>query len=108
MPGEGDREAMMDAGREEDLLGRVDEEGDVGEANMSSRGRIVEMMVMIRWRWRWGDDCDSRKGVWRLIGVTTQIPVPHQPINNYDCNALRLGKSNLNLNLIEIGLQSQE
>ena len=40
VPGEGDREAMMEAGRE-DLLGRVDEEGaEVGEENMSSKGRI--------------------------------------------------------------------
>ena len=51
VPGEGDREAMMEEGRE-DLLGRVDDEGaDVGEENMSSKGRIAEMMVvgMIRW-----------------------------------------------------------
>jgi hypothetical protein len=51
VPGEGDREAIMEAGRE-DLLGRVDDEGeDVGEENMSSKGRIAEMMVirMIRW-----------------------------------------------------------
>jgi hypothetical protein len=46
VPGEGDREAIIEAGRE-DLLGRVDDEGaDVGEENMSSKGRIVEMMAM--------------------------------------------------------------
>ena len=46
VPGEGDREAMMEAGRD-DLLGRVDDEGeDVGEENMSYKGRIAEMMVV--------------------------------------------------------------
>jgi hypothetical protein len=44
VPGEGDREAIIEEGRE-DLLGRVDDEGeDVGEENMSSKGRIAEMM----------------------------------------------------------------
>jgi hypothetical protein len=47
VPGEGDREAMMEAGRE-DLLGRVDDEGaDVGEENMSSKGRIIAEMMMV-------------------------------------------------------------
>jgi len=57
VPGEGDREAMMEAGRE-DLLGRVDDEGaDVGEENMSSNGRICrddggrnDSMVVIQGR----------------------------------------------------------
>ena len=52
VPGEGDREVMMEAGRE-DLLGRVDDEGaDVGEENMSSKGRICrdDGGGMIRWQ----------------------------------------------------------
>ena len=89
VPGEGDREAMMDAGREEDLLGRVDDEdADVGDANMSSRGRIagsIRLMVV--------DDCVFKgKGVWEVSRVTTQFRF-RTPTQNYDCNAVF--KSNL-------------